>query len=289
MTPKKTTTKSTEKATEKPKLTQEQLDRLKAQSGVAAGGTRLPVLNRLALNGDADAIEKEDGTMARPPINYRKMLMVGKESDARPVTEDLGAPIEVTFVKVRRRLIARDSQGFQTMSSSQHGHPNHVVAIWSDNKLIDKGPAREMREKYEDLRTVQEIYVLLPDGELALLIAKGAALGSKTRDAKLPTFYDHLQTLDKSGGIFMHKTILGGALEKGAKSFYTMTFEMGRPCTDEELVAVLEKSDELTEIMDKYDEEQSSTVVSDKAEEAGSDDELPFGDESKVEGDDEPI
>ena len=171
------------------------------------------------------------------------------------------------------------------MSSSQHAHPNNVVAIWSENKLIDKGPAREMREKHEDLRTVQEVYALLPDGELVLVLIKGAALGSKTRDAKLPTFYDHLQTLDKAGGIFTHKTILGGVLEKGAKAFYTPTFELGRPCTDEELIAVLEKSDELTETLTKYDEEQAATVAGsegsdDVEEEDGDDDELPFESES---------
>ncbi len=268
------TKKAAAPAPAKPSISPEALARLKEQSGVNAGGTRLPVINRVALNGDADAVENEDGTMARPPINYRKMLMVGKDSKDKPETVDLGAPIEVLFVKVRRRLIARDSQGFQVMSSSQHGHPNHVVAIWSDNKLIDKGPAREMREKYEDLRTVQEVYALLPDGEMVMVIIKGAALGSKTRDPKLPTFYDYLQQLDKEGGIFMRKTILGGALEKGAKTFYTPTFEMGRPATDEELAAVIEKSDELTDLMAKYDEEQASVVVSD-AEEAD-EDELPF-------------
>jgi len=270
-----------------PGLSAEQLARLKEQSGVQAGGTRLPVLNRIALNGNADAVEVEGtDTMKRPAISYRKMIMVGKDSDKRPEMEDLGAPIEVTFVKIRRRLIARDSQGFQVMSSSQHGHPTHTVVIWSDNKMIAKGPAREMREQFEDLRTVQELYILLPDGELAMLIVKGASLGSKTRDAKLDSFYDYLQKLDKEGGIFMRKTILGGVLEKGAKDFYTMTFEMGRPCTDEELASVLDQSDELSETIAKYDEEQASIVFTegeeDGAEEDGAET-VPF----KSEGDDD--
>jgi len=263
-------------------LSPEQLARLKEQSGVQAGGTRLPILNRVALNGNADAVEVEGtDTMKRPAINYRKMIMIGKESDKRPENEDLGSPLEVTFVKIRRRLIARDSQGFQVMSSSQHGHPNHTVIIWSENKMIAKGTAREMREQFEDLRTVQELYILLPDGELAMLIVKGAALGSKTRDPKLDSFYDYLQKLDKTGGIFMQKTILGGVLEKGAKDFYTMTFEMGRPCTDEELAIVLDKSDELSETIAKYDEEQASIVFTDGEDD--STETVPF----KSEGDDE--
>lgn len=284
----KATTKKAPATKKAPGLSEEQLARLKEQSGVQAGGTRLPVLNRVALNGNADAVEVEGtDTMKRPPVNYRKMIMVGKDSDARPETEDLGSPIEVTFVKIRRRLIARDSQGFQVMSSSQHGHPTHTVVIWSDNKMIAKGPAREMREKYEDLRTVQEVYILLPDGELALLIVKGAALGSKTRDPKLDSFYDYLQKLDKEGGIFMRKTILAGVLEKGAKDFYTMTFEMGRPCTDEELASVLDQSDELSETIAKYDEEQASIAFTD-GEEVEDDAELPFESEGDEDDASEP-
>jgi hypothetical protein len=243
-------------------LTEEQLARLKAQSEpAAAGGIKLPVVNRVSLNGNADAVEDEKGNLVRPPISYRKQIFVGKEADQKPETVDLGAPIEVIFVKSRRRLVARDSQGFQTMSTSQHTHPNQTVTLWQDGKMVDKGHAKDLREKYEDLRTVQETYVLLPDGELAMLICKGAALGSKTRDEKLPTFYQYLQSL-KEDGIFAHKTILGGVLEKGAKNFYTMTFEKGRPTTAEEQLAVLEHSDKLTALINEYDEQNANSVVS---------------------------
>ena len=243
-------------------LTEEQLARLKAQSEPAAtGGIKLPVLNRIRLNGNADAVEDEKGNLVRPPISYRKQIFVGKESDQKPETVDLGAPIEVIFVKSRRRLVARDSQGFQTMSTSQHTHPDQTVTLWHDGKLIDKGAAKDLREKYEDLRTVQETYVLLPDGELAMLICKGASLGSKTRDEKLPTFYQYLQSL-KDEGIFARKTVLGGVLEKGAnKNFYTMTFEKGRPTTAEEQLMVLEHSDKLTALINEYDEQNANSVL----------------------------
>lgn len=253
------TTKATKATTT---LTPEQLERLKAQSATpAAGGVKLPVLNRVSLNGNADAVEDKKGNLVRPPISYRKQVFVGKEDDAKPETIDLGSPVEVILVKSRRRLVARDSQGFQVMSTSQHTHPNQTVTLWQDGKLIDKGAAKDLREKYPDLRTVQETYCLMPDGELVLLICKGAALGSKTRDEKLPTFYQYLQSL-KDDGIFSHKTILGGVLEKGAKNFYTMTFEKGRPTTAEEQLMVLEHSDKLTAIIDEYDEQNKDSVVS---------------------------
>jgi len=244
-----------------PTLTPEQLARLQAQSETAGGGgVRLPVLNRISLNGNADAVENASGKLERPAISYRKQVFVGKDKDERPENEDLGAPLEVIFVKSRRRLVARDSQGFQVMSTSQHEQPNQTVTLWKEGKLIDKGHASDLRAKYEDLRTIQETYVLLPDGELALLIAKGSALGSKTRDEKLPTFYQYLQSL-KTDGIFGNKTILGGVLEKGAKNFYTMTFEKGRPTTDAEKLAVLDASDMLTAIFKDYDEQNKDTVL----------------------------
>jgi len=247
--------------TQKTKLTEEQLARLKAQSETVTGaGIKLPVINRIALNGNADAIEDKKGNLVRPPINYRKQIFVGKEKDEKPETIDLGSPIELIFIKSRRRLVARDSQGYQVMSSSQHEHPNQTVTLWQEGKMIDKGNAQDLREKYQNLRTVQETYALMPDGEMVLLICKGASLGSKTRDEKLPNFYKYLQSI-KSDGIFAYKTILGGVLEKGAKNFYTMTFEQGRPTTDEEKLLVLEKSDELTAIFQEYDEQNKNSVV----------------------------
>lgn len=248
-------------------LSEAQIARLKAQSGTAGGGSKLPVLNRVSLNGNADAVEDAKGNLTRPTISYRKQIFVGKDSKEKPEMISLGSPIEVIFVKSRRRLVARDSQGFQVMSSSQHSSPTSVVTLWQEGKVVDSGVAKDLRAKYEDLRTVQETYVILPDGELALLISKGAALGSKTRDEKLPNFYDYLQSLSKAGGIFAFKTILGGVLEKGAKNFYTMTFEIGRPTTTEEQLAVLEHSDALTALMAEYDAENAKvTAVAETSE-----------------------
>jgi hypothetical protein len=248
----------TKKATTQ--LTEEQLARLKAQTETSStGGVKLPVINRISLNGNADAVEDNKGNLVRPDISYRKQIFVGKEKDERPQVENLGSPLEVIFIKSRRRLVARDSQGFQVMSTSQHEHPNQTVTLWQEGKLIDKGQARDLREKYEDLRTIQETYCLY-NGELVLLICKGASLGSKTRDEKLPTFYQYLTSL-KADGIFANTTILGGVLEKGAKNFYTMTFEKGRPTTPEEQLQVLEHSDELTSLIASYDEQNKQSVV----------------------------
>ena len=249
-------------------LTPEQLARLKAQSGGTSNGVALPVLNRISLYGNADAVEDDKGNLVRPKISYRKQIFVGKASDQKPESVDLGSPIEVIFVKSRRRLVERDSQGFQVMSTSQHASPTQVVTLWKAGQVLDRGVAKDLRAKYEGLRTIQETYVLLPDGELAVLISKGAALGSENRDKKYPTFYEYLQDVHKSGGMFAYKTILGGVLEKGAKQYYTSTFEKGRPTTAAEQLLVLDQSDKLTEIIEQYDAEnakvQVKTVVDDE-------------------------
>lgn len=248
------------KDTKKVTLTEEQLEELKAATATQGGGTvRLPVVDRIIFNGNADAVENEKGELVRPDISYFRQVFKGKSADERPEKESIGAPIEAIFVKSRRRLVARDSQGFQTMSTSQHEHPNQTVTLWENGKCIARGAAKALREKYEDLRTVQETYVLY-NGELMLLINKGAALGSETRDDKYPTFYQHLQSL-KDDGIFGHVTILNGVLEKGVKQFYTPTFEVGRPTTPEEQLEVLTHVRDLNALFAEYDEEQKTMSV----------------------------
>ena len=242
-------------------LTDEQLARLKAQSAVqGGGGTRLPVVNQITFSGDADAVEAEDGTMKRPDITYKETILVGKDKDAKPEVVALGSPIEVIFVKSRRRLVEKYKEGVRPMSTSQHGHKDQVVSLWADNKCIAVGKASELRERYPDLHTVQETYVL-HNGELKLLKVKGAALGSKSRDKQFPNFYEYLQQLDAAGGIFAHKTKLHGVLEAGIKKFYTPVFKIGEPTTPEEQLAVLEASDKLTEVIEKYDAENASRKV----------------------------
>ena len=80
-------------------LTQEQLARLKTQSSVGGTAIRLPVLDRISLNGDCAAKEDENGNLSRPPIAYRKMLMKNKDKDTKAEEISLGSPIEVIFVK----------------------------------------------------------------------------------------------------------------------------------------------------------------------------------------------
>ena len=59
----------------------------------------------------------------------------------------------------------------------------------------------------------------------------------------------------------MNKTIVGGVLEEGAKSYYTMIFSEGPVSENKELTEILKASDELTETIKKYDEEQKAMVV----------------------------
>lgn len=260
------------KTQKKVTLSEEQLAELQAATKVQGGGgaVRLPVVDHIIFNGNADAVETEDGKLERPAISYFRQGLKDKAPEDRPEKTALGAPIEVIFVKSRRRLVARDSQGFQVMSTSQHEQPNQTVTLWEEGKCIAKGSAKALREKYEDLRTVQETYVLYND-ELMLLKTKGAALGSKTRDEKLPTFYEHLQSL--KDGIFSNVTVLNGVLEEGAKKFYTPTFEIGRATTDEEKLQVLEHVRELNALFEQYDEAQKTMDVGEEEVEVESEEE----------------
>jgi len=246
-----------ETSSQSPGLTPEQLARLKGQSGTSGGGIRLPVYDRISLNGNCDAVENEKGELKRPPVEYRVMKMSTAEKGEKPETVSIGSPVEVIFVKIRRRLIARDGKGMQIMSTSQHSHKDAVVSLWGEGKCIATGKASDLREEFDGLKTIQEIYVLL-NGVPHLLIVKGSSFGSKTRDKKYPSFYEYLQQISKDG-IFSHMTILNGVKEKGElKDYYTMTFTQGRVTTPIEQVMVLEESDKLTAIITEYDKENSS-------------------------------
>lgn len=239
-----------------PGLTPEQLARLKNQSGMTGDGIRLPVLDRISLNGNCDAVEDEKGNLVRPPVDYRVMKMTTAVKGERPETVSIGSPLEVIFVKIRRRLIARDKKGVQIMSTTQHSHKDSIVSLWKEGKCIATGKASDLREQYEGLKTIQEVYVLL-NGVLNLLIVKGSSFGSTTRDKKYPSFYEYLQQISKDG-IFSHVTILNGVKEKGEmKDYYTMTFSQGRAITPAEQIMVLNESDRLTEIMTEYDKENA--------------------------------
>lgn len=243
----------------------ETLARLKNQSGMSGGGVRLPVLDRIKLNGNCDAVEDKKGNLVRPPISYQLMKMSTAEKDQRPESENIGTPVKIVFIKVRRRLVAKDTKGFQVMSTTQHGHPSHTVSLYDHGQYVKTGKAEELRKEYDELRTVQEIYVL-HEGELKLLIVKGSALGTESRDKKLPTFYEYLQSINDEG-IFSHYTILDGVLEKGRKDFYTMTFKKGEETSGEDLLKVVEHSDKLTELIKKYDEENAKTKTKEAVKE----------------------
>lgn len=273
--------------TEEVSLTPEQLARLKEQSGAGAtGGIRLPVVDQISLNGNCDAYEDENAKLVRPPVSYRKMLLKKareeKEKtgvDARVEKEDIGAPIEVIFLRSRAKLIQKDKEGRAILSTTQYGHKDQVVKLWQEGKCIATDKASSLRERFPDLRTVQQIYALYK-GELVIVVVKGSAFGSEVRDeAKHPGFFKFMGMLSSAGkdtgGICANTVILNGIKEKGKlKEYYTMTFDIGRATTNAEKLLALEHSDELTALMKEYDAENS---VSKEKNEPSVNDSVPDG------------
>jgi len=246
-------------------LTPEQLARLKAQSGASEGGTRLPVLNRIALGGSAVPVKDpaNPGSFIRPPVEYFKSIYIGKEDDAKPEKVSIGEKVEVIIVKSRRKLVERNKEKI-VMQTTEHTSAKSVVSLWKDGKVIDTGVAEDLRAKYPALRMVGNLYCLIPStGELVMVTVKGSAFGTKIRDKKYPAFFDYLSKLSKAGGTFAYVTELGGVLEEGETDYYAMTFTQGRPTTPEEQLAVLEKQDELVAIMDEYDANNAVAKVGD--------------------------
>ncbi len=161
-------------------------------------------VNEVRLNGSTGIFEK----------NY-------KDGDEWK-RESLGTELEITILRLRRRLNDFNSQ----LRSSEHNSKNDNIILFGKNERI-KGIASELREKYKGLRTENLAYSLL-NGELIKVLIKGASLGSKDQSDERVSFYEYLNSFGKDEHVWEYKTILKTMKEKkGAQTYYTLHFVKG--------------------------------------------------------------
>lgn len=244
-------------------------DELKAMSGADMSSASLPKLNQILINGSADAVEDEEtGKLERPKAYYRKRLILTAEKDKKPDEEDIGDPINVTFLKIRRKLVERGDKGQIVRSTTEHNRYDSVVTLFNDDGTKETGVAKDLREKYEGLRTVQIVYALYK-GETVRVMIKGSSLGSKAKDtSKEPSFYDYIKTFEAGEHIFQFETILGTMLEKGQQTYYTMTFKKGKKLSAKDEAAAIEAMKEIHTACVAYDANTKKNVVADDDEDA---------------------
>src|SRR4051812_31044401 len=89
----------------------------------AMRGARPLELNEVSLNGDGGATQDSAGNWKPNGGYFRKRILVGKPKDQKPEEIDLGANIDVVFLKVRRRLVERGDSGKIVRSTVEHNSP----------------------------------------------------------------------------------------------------------------------------------------------------------------------
>jgi hypothetical protein len=179
------------------------------------------VLNEVLLNG-------AEG-------HWRKRIWVNKADDAKPEEEKLGDKVQVVFLKIRRKLVERGRDGNIARTSNEHNTVNDTITIFEEGKEVYKGNAKQAREAYPALRTVQVIYALLLGGkepELVRLTLKGASLGSENRPKEYPDFYQYIGSFGENS-IVEFVTELGVLSEKGKMSYYSATYTKGATVASE--------------------------------------------------------
>lgn len=149
-------------------------------------------------------------------------------------TDLIGKSLKVVVLRVRRKLSNWDKGA----SSTEHNVKSDKVALFQDGKMIARGTAEEIREKYDFLRTIQVLYVYY-EGKVYSIDVKGASLGSQNKAPDTISFYDYLRAFNSGSHIWQFWTTIEPVIEKkGAKSYYAMTFKKG-PLVDEETASAI--------------------------------------------------
>jgi len=223
-------------------------------------------LNEVSINGDADAREV-DGKLVRKGGYFRKRILVGRtKRDEKPEEVNLGAPLKVVFLKIRRKLVERTSKGEIVCSTNEHNSKTDAVTLYiSATKEQKRGVAEDIRKAYPGLRTVQIVYALLLHGtgepELVRLTIKGASLGSEAKAEGVPTFYEYISSFPDGEHMWEYATELHPVIEEGAKSYFAIDFKRGAKLEERTLSLAKTKLMDVALNCRKVDEARAAKIV----------------------------
>lgn len=185
-----------------------------------------------------------------------------KDADNRYKQSEIEGPISVVFLKVRRKLFEGSRDGI-VGSTNEHNTPNDVVMLHYKSERI-QGIARELRERYDSLRTEQIVYVR-HKGEIMRLSVKGKSLSG---DDDTTNFYQYLTSFQDSEIQWwetMTKLVphLGG---DGKRSYYYIDFQIGDALSAEQKEQVFANIKQVHENCTKVDAfyQVSSAITAEK-------------------------
>lgn len=176
-----------------------------------------------------------------------------KGADGKYRKEEIDGVPEVVFLKVRRRLIESTRDGL-VRSTSEHNSTNDTVVLFNQkDNTTEKGTSKELREKYEVLRTEQIVYCRY-NGNIVRLSVKGASLGSNTKAKTTTDFYTYLSSFQGTEHFFETTTKLVPVQEGETRTYWCIDFKRGTLLTDEQLAKVGEDMEKVFNSCKSFDE-----------------------------------
>jgi hypothetical protein len=242
-------------------------DPREASGESAMRGARPLELNEISLNGDGSVKEIAPGKFERKGGFFRKRILIGKPKDVKPEEVSLGNEITLVFLKVRRRLVERAREGEIVRSIGEHNSPSDAVTLYENaTKLKFNGVAKDLREKFPNLRTVQIVYALLvtptTEPELVRFIVKGASLGSEVKAEGVMDFYEYISSFTGEDHFYQYKTVLTPVMEEGKQTYFAIKFVRGEKLSEKSYSVALERMKEVHENCVEMDTQRAQRIVS---------------------------
>ena len=191
-------------------------------------------------------------------------------------TEEYGKELKAVVLRIRRKL----SDFKNKISSVEHQTPNDTIYLFG---VKETGNARELRTKYQGLKTQQLLYSLNENDELIKVNVRGSSLGSENKPKDSIPLYEYLGSFEGNDHIWMYETKMIPKEEKGKLgTYYAIHFERGEKLNEERMQIVGEKMKYLYEIFLKQDafnnkiEEKKENVIDYEKEDTIDAKDVPF-------------
>lgn len=224
---------------------------MKEMSGESnTGASPKLVLNEIRINGNEGKFYYKDVLAGRKPTGK-------KDAKDRYEEKEIGDSVNLVFLKIRRKL-SQYKKGGNSLNTNEHNHKGDFITLFGAEGGIKRGVASDLREAYQELRTVQVVYALY-EGELVRLIVKGSSLGSDAKPEGVMDFYAYVSSFKKDGRedhFYNVTTNLVATEEEGEQgTYYSMTFSEGDKLDAKTMKVVEEKMTiafKFSELLDAY-------------------------------------
>lgn len=193
--------------------------------------------------------------------------LLGRKEGEKAESKDLGTSLKLVFLKIRRKMSYYHAEKEVFVVTSEHNSKEDTVFLFGPNV---KGVASELREKYEQLRTQQVVYVAY-EAEIVRLIVKGASLGSQVKAKTTTAFFEYLQDYKGEDHVHEHYTEISSVEEEGKLgSYMVMDFKRGKKLTKAGITSAEDRIKEIHEVTsatDEYYNKKTGTEVTKEVKE----------------------